>query len=314
MTISVSLPLARRGSHPGRRSSKRASVPPRYRRFFTPTDPAATLWPSTPLPAPTLLRGLSPRGQQGFTSSNANFAACCRPYPAGIGCGCQPAFFRRRCCLHHGSSGSASGPTLTRLAQRSMPAARSVAPRPEGRVRQEAPRRAFATPTRLLSFTAPWPLPCRDFHSLGCTAFLLVTPNRMVRDRRWARGSRDSAWPYDRLWASYTPSLGSTRWAGWSTSKPSNATTPIGTGVTEAAAKTIVGTRMKRASARFSQHGGQTVLLFRSSILSHRFDALHEKSLSRPTRNACKMLLEHPRAGYAPYPSKCLHPNRLHVV
>jgi hypothetical protein len=116
------------------------------------------------------------------------FAACCRPYPAGIGCGCQPAFFRRRCCLHHGSSGSASGPTLTRLAQRSMPAARSVAPRPEGRVRQEAPRRAFATPTRLLSFTAPWPLPCRDFHSLGCTAFLLVTPYRTACDSPRARG------------------------------------------------------------------------------------------------------------------------------
>jgi hypothetical protein len=30
---------------------------------------------------------------------------------------------------------------------------------------------------------------------------------------------------------------------------------PIGTGITEAAAKTVVGTRMKRAGARFSQHG-----------------------------------------------------------
>ena len=29
---------------------------------------------------------------------------------------------------------------------------------------------------------AAWPLPCRDFHSLGCTAFLLVTPYRRVRD------------------------------------------------------------------------------------------------------------------------------------
>jgi hypothetical protein len=50
---------------------------------------------------------------------------------------------------------------------------------------------------------------------------------------------------------------------------------PIGTGVTEAAAKTVVGTRMKRAGARFSQHGGQTVMLFRTSILSKRFAALH---------------------------------------
>jgi hypothetical protein len=52
---------------------------------------------------------------------------------------------------------------------------------------------------------------------------------------------------------------------------------PVGTGVTEAAAKTVVGTRMKRAGARFSQHGGQTVMLFRTAVLSRRFDALHEE-------------------------------------
>jgi hypothetical protein len=52
---------------------------------------------------------------------------------------------------------------------------------------------------------------------------------------------------------------------------------PIGTGITEAAAKTVVGTRMKRAGARFSQHGGQTVMLFRTALLSQRFDALHEE-------------------------------------
>lgn len=50
---------------------------------------------------------------------------------------------------------------------------------------------------------------------------------------------------------------------------------PIGTGITEAAAKTVVGTRMKRAGARFSQHGGQTILLFRTALLSDRFEALH---------------------------------------
>jgi hypothetical protein len=55
---------------------------------------------------------------------------------------------------------------------------------------------------------------------------------------------------------------------------------PIGTGVTEAAAKTVVGTRMKRAGARFSQHGGQTVLLFRTALLSDRFDALHAELAS----------------------------------
>lgn len=49
---------------------------------------------------------------------------------------------------------------------------------------------------------------------------------------------------------------------------------PIGTGVTEAAAKTLVSVRMKRAGARFSQHGGQTVLLFRAAVLSERFSSL----------------------------------------
>src|SRR5713101_606751 len=48
-----------------------ANVAPHYRRFFAPTDPAATLRPSAPLPTPTLLRGLSPRGREGFTSFDA---------------------------------------------------------------------------------------------------------------------------------------------------------------------------------------------------------------------------------------------------
>jgi len=61
---------------------------------------------------------------------------------------------------------------------------------------------------------------------------------------------------------------------------------PIGTGVTEAAAKTIVGTRMKRAGARFSQHGGQTVMLFRAALLSHRFDALHWELRATYTKHA----------------------------
>jgi hypothetical protein len=52
---------------------------------------------------------------------------------------------------------------------------------------------------------------------------------------------------------------------------------PIGTGITEAAAKTVVGTRMKRAGARFSQHGGQTIMIFRTAVLSGRFDALHQE-------------------------------------
>jgi hypothetical protein len=49
---------------------------------------------------------------------------------------------------------------------------------------------------------------------------------------------------------------------------------PIGTGVTEAAAKTLVSVRMKRSGARYSEHGGQTILTLRAAILSSRFDAL----------------------------------------
>jgi hypothetical protein len=49
---------------------------------------------------------------------------------------------------------------------------------------------------------------------------------------------------------------------------------PIGTGPTEAAAKTLVNVRMKRAGARYDQHGGQTILTFRAALLSDRFDAL----------------------------------------
>ena len=62
---------------------------------------------------------------------------------------------------------------------------------------------------------------------------------------------------------------------------------PIGTGITEAAAKTIVGTRMKRAGSRFSQHGGQTVMTFRAAVLSERFDALH-RSLRAEYRQSVK--------------------------
>jgi hypothetical protein len=49
---------------------------------------------------------------------------------------------------------------------------------------------------------------------------------------------------------------------------------PIGTGIVEAAAKTVVNVPMKRAGARFEQHGGQTVMNFRAAVLSGRFENL----------------------------------------
>lgn len=49
---------------------------------------------------------------------------------------------------------------------------------------------------------------------------------------------------------------------------------PIATGPTEAAAKCLVGVRMKRSGARFSQHGGQTILTLLAAHKSHRFGTL----------------------------------------
>ena len=48
---------------------------------------------------------------------------------------------------------------------------------------------------------------------------------------------------------------------------------PIGTGVTEAAAKTLVAVRMKRSGARYETHGGHTIITLRAALLSQRFDA-----------------------------------------
>lgn len=51
---------------------------------------------------------------------------------------------------------------------------------------------------------------------------------------------------------------------------------PLATGPTEAAAKSLVGVRMKRSGARYSQHGGQTILTLLAAHKSSRFDTLWE--------------------------------------
>ncbi|MCC6649425.1 MAG: hypothetical protein IT374_28130 [Polyangiaceae bacterium] len=56
---------------------------------------------------------------------------------------------------------------------------------------------------------------------------------------------------------------------------------PIGTGTTEAAAKTVVNVRMKRAGARYDTHGGQTILTFRAAVLSGRFPVLMRELVAR---------------------------------
>jgi len=59
---------------------------------------------------------------------------------------------------------------------------------------------------------------------------------------------------------------------------------PIGTGSTEAAAKTI-SVRTKRSGARYESHGGQTVLTFRAALLSERFDTTMREIVNRYTAN-----------------------------
>ena len=56
---------------------------------------------------------------------------------------------------------------------------------------------------------------------------------------------------------------------------------PLGTGSTEAAAKTLVGVRMKRAGARYETHGGQTILNFRAAVLSNRHALLMRELTAR---------------------------------
>jgi len=48
---------------------------------------------------------------------------------------------------------------------------------------------------------------------------------------------------------------------------------PIGTGVTEAACKTLVTQRLKRSGMRWAKEGGQAILTLRSLLLSHRWTA-----------------------------------------
>jgi hypothetical protein len=52
---------------------------------------------------------------------------------------------------------------------------------------------------------------------------------------------------------------------------------PIGSGPVEAAAKTLVEVRMRRSGARYDQHGGQTILTFRSALCSDRFGVLWDQ-------------------------------------
>lgn len=60
---------------------------------------------------------------------------------------------------------------------------------------------------------------------------------------------------------------------------------PIGSGATEAAAKSVVNVRMKRSGARYSSHGGQTILNFRAALLSRRLPLVMREVVSRYSAN-----------------------------
>ncbi len=58
---------------------------------------------------------------------------------------------------------------------------------------------------------------------------------------------------------------------------------PIGSGVVEAACKTVVGQRLKRSGMRWSIDGGQSILNLRVLVLSRRWEAFwkcHEEVLA----------------------------------
>jgi hypothetical protein len=52
---------------------------------------------------------------------------------------------------------------------------------------------------------------------------------------------------------------------------------PIGTGVTEAACKTLATQRLKKSGMRWGDHGGQAILTFRALVQSARFDRAWNK-------------------------------------
>ena len=63
---------------------------------------------------------------------------------------------------------------------------------------------------------------------------------------------------------------------------------PLATGPTEAAAKSLVGVRMKRSGARYSQHGGQTILTLLAAHKSGRFDTLWHVLAERYAANVVR--------------------------
>jgi len=100
---------------------------------------------------------------------------------------------------------------------------------------------------------------------------------RVLRSMRYYRDQESSAARREAIEKSINFLANQARAGRMNYKEALDANHPIGTGTTEAAAKTLVSVRMKRAGARYDQHGGQTILTFRAHLLSERFETLWEK-------------------------------------
>src|SRR5262249_15282724 len=144
-------------------------VPPHYRRVIARTRPAATLWPSAPLPTPTFVRGLSPRAQEGFASFGTNPTCVLSPLPRRGRRPDQPEFPR--------SVLPSPGPERLGtqiLASRGLLGVRFL--RPARSLPGLSPGLSGGTAPgfRLRSVSSAswcWLFPRWDFHLLGCSVF-----------------------------------------------------------------------------------------------------------------------------------------------
>jgi hypothetical protein len=166
-------------------SPAHGEVPPRYQKFSTTTDPAATLWPSALLPTPTFLRGLSPRGQEGFASSGTTLPCVLSPLPRRARPRSRPTFPRP----------VLPSPRSERLGTRCF-ASRGLCGvrylRPAGSLPDLLSGLSGGTAPgfRLQSVSSAswcWLLPCWGFHPLGHTDFTGHARSQRAELPHWAR-------------------------------------------------------------------------------------------------------------------------------
>jgi hypothetical protein len=106
-------------------------------------------------------------------------------------------------------------------------------------------------------------------------------PELVIRALRYQRDSVASETARDELDTIIDFFAGHRREGRLAYKAAANDAFPIGTGNTEAAAKTVVNVRMKRAGATYTSHGGQTILNFRAALLSGRFPQTMTEVINR---------------------------------